>query len=353
MNRSISLLFLLVFLGFSCQQGPVIVSIEHWDEVPNLSLNSTINDLHATSDELLIATTDNFARMTLNETIVERRNLEVQKGVFGRPIVADHLFARVLKNIDNDRELQFHLVSSINQIYRITDVEMADSAEFILLEELPNAVATGAFNDEGTQFCYATRSLNPQGQNYSFFFFDIELNAAKNQFQNVSIAHRVDIPQTLMGAEAGILSNVKCFGGNFYITTLNGAFKIQPDGEWQQIFAHWTWDVFENEDKLYVTGFYENEFYSSEDNGDNWEFINNNTPLKRVKVTGEKVFGQNQLGLPYSLATPDLTTLQEISYNSNFFEDEPTAYQAIEYFNGKYYVSVHKRMFAAEDIVLK
>jgi len=353
MNRFIALIFSLTLLGLSCQKGPVIVSIEHWDEVPNLSLNSTINDLHATDDELLIATTDNFARMTTNETIVERRNLEVQKGVFGRPIVSDFIFARVLKNVDNVRELQFHLVNSVNQIYRITDLEMADSAEFILLEELPNAVATGAFNEDGTQLCYGVRSLNPQGQNYSFLLFDIELNAEKNQFQNITLANRVDLPQSIVGAEASILSNIRFHGGNYYVTTLNGAFRIQPDGEWQQIFSHWTWDVFQNEDKLYVTGFFENEFYYSEDNGENWVFANTDSPLKRVKVTGEKVFGQNQIGLPYMLSTPDYATLQEINYNSNFFDDEPTAYQAIEYFNGKYYVSVHKRMFAADDIVIK
>lgn len=349
----ISLLFITTLI-FSCKkQAVVIQSSNPWLEIPNLSLNSTINRLHATDNEMLIGTVDNFVRMSSAGTVIERRTLEVEKGVFGRPILSDKIFARVLKNVENERELQFHLVKSINQIYRITDREIADSAEFIIFEELNNAYSTGAFNDDATQFLYAARSLNPQEAQYSFFLFDLQLNATETQFQSVTVAHRINIPSSLLGSEASMITNVRFFDGNFYISTLSGAYRIQTDGEWQQIFSHWIWDIFEFEGKLYSTGFYENQFYSSEDSGENWEFANTNTPLRKVEVTGNKIFGQNQLGLPYRLATEDFTTLQEISYNSNFFDDEPTAYQAIEFFQGKYYVSVHKRLYAVEDIILK
>ncbi len=349
----ISLLFITTLI-FSCKkQAVVIQSSNPWVEIPNLSLNSTINRLHATDNEMLIGTVDNFARMSSAGTIIERRNLEVEKGVFGRPILSDKIFARVLKNVENERELQFHLVKSVNQIYRITDREIADSAEFIIFEELNNAYSTGAFNNDATQFLYAARSLNPQQAQYSFFLFDIQLNATETQFQNVAVAHRINIPSSLLGSEASMITNIRFFDGNFYVSTLSGAYRIQPDGEWQQIFSHWIWDIFEFNGKLYSTGFYENQFYNSEDSGENWEYANTNTPLRKVEVTGGKIFGQNQLGLPYQLATEDFTTLQEISYNSNFFDDEPTAYQAIEFFQGKYYISVHKRLYAVDDIVLK
>ena len=61
-------------------------------------------------------------------------------------------------------------------------------------------------------------------------------------------------------------------------------------------------------------GFYANQFYSSENSGENWEYANTDTPLRKVEVTD------------------DFFELQQISYNSNFFDDEPTAYQAIEFF---------------------
>lgn len=347
-------LVLLTISFFSCRKQTVVVQPTNpWVEIPNLSLNSTINRLHATADEMLIGTVDNFARMSSAGTIIERRTLDVEKGVFGRPILSEKVFARVLKNVENNRELQFHLVKSVNQIFRITDREIAEDGEFIIFEELNNAYSTGAFNEDATQFLYAARSLNPQETQYVFFLFDINLNTTQTQFQSVEIAHRVDIPSSLLGSEASMITNVRFFDGNYYVSTLSGAYRIQPNGEWQQIFSHWIWDIFEFDGKLYSTGFYENQFYSSEDSGQNWDFANTNSPLRKVEVTGDKIFGQNQLGLPYQLATEDFTTLQEISYNSNFFDDEPTAYQAIEFFQGKYYISVHKRLYAVDDIILK
>lgn len=353
MIRHITLFFVLTLLILSCKKDPVIVQSNPWVEIPNLSLNSTINRMHATDTEMLIGTVDNFARLNLLGTVIERRDLEVLKGVFGRPILSDKIFARVIKNINNDRELQFHLVKSINQVHRITDRQIADSTEFIIFEELPNAYSTGVFNQDGSQFLYATRSLNPQESQYSFFIFDITLKANDTQFEEVKVAKRVDIPAQLLGSEASKLTNVRFFNGNYYVSTLSGGYRITPDGEWRQIFAHWIWDIFKYNGKLYSTGFYENQFYVSTDNGENWEYANTNTPLRKVEVAGDKIFAQDQLGLPYRLSTPDFTTLQEISYNSNFFDDEPTAYQAIEYFNGKYFISVHKRLYAVDDIVLK
>ncbi|HFC00259.1 MAG TPA: hypothetical protein ENJ53_05595 [Phaeodactylibacter sp.] len=353
MRKHTTFIILITLLFFSCKKKVVVVAADPWKEIPNLSLNSTINRLHSTGNEMLIGTIDNFARMNINGTVTERRELEVLKGVFGRPVLADKVFARVVKNVENRRELQFHLTKSINQIYRITDKEIADSAEFIIFEELPNAYSTGAFNSDGSQFLYAARSLNPQEARYVFFLFDIQLKNNDSQFQSVTVTHRIDIPASLLGEEASKLTNVRFFGGNYYVTTLSGAYRIQPNGEWQQIFSHWIWDIFEYEGTLYSTGFYENQFYKSDDNGENWEYANTSTPLRKVVVTGGKIFGQNQLGLPYRLATEDFTTLQEISYNSNFFDDEPTAYQAIQFFNGKYYISVHKRLYAVKDIVLK
>lgn len=353
MNKHLLLFLFITLIGFSCRKQTVIVQPEPWVEIPNLSLNSTINRLHATPTEMLIGTADNFARMNSNGTITERRTLEVLKGVFGRVTISDYVFARVIKNVENERELQFHLTKSINQIHRVTDREIADSTEFIIFEELGNAYSTGAFNDDGSQFLYAARSVNSQDPRYVFFLFDIELDASKSQFQSVTISQRIDIPGTLLGPEQSLLSNVRYFGGNFYVTTLSGAFRIKPDGTWQQIFAHWIWDIFEFGGNLYTTGFFENQFYISDDNGANWEIANTTSPLRKVEVTGDKVFAQDQLGLPYRLSTDDFAGLNEISYNSNFFDDEPTAYQAIKFFDGKFYISVHKRLYAVSDIVLR
>lgn len=354
MTRHFTLFFMLLFLVTSCRKKTVVVTPQPWEEIPNLSLNSTINRLHANSNEMLIATVDNFARMNLNGTITERRDLEMNRGVFGRPIVSDYVFARVIKNADSERELQFHLTKSINQIYRITDREIADSAEFIIFEELPNAFFTGAFNDDGSQFLYTTRSLNPQENRFTFFLFDINLDPTKSQFQSVTINAKISIPSSLLGTEADQITNVRYFDGFYYITSLNGLYRINPnDGSSQQIFNHWVWDIFKYKDKLYTTGFYENQFYYSEDNGENWVFANTNTLLKKVVVTGDKIFGQDQLGIPYRLSSEDFSTLREIVYNSNFFDDEPLAYQAVQFFNGKYYLSVHKRLYVVDEIVLK
>lgn len=346
------LLFAMIFT-FSCKKKVVVAPVSSWEEVTNLSLNSTVNRILPAGNELLIATVDNLVRLDTNESIIERRELDVEKGVFGKPILSEHIFARVLKNYDNERELQFHLTRSINQVYKITEQEMADSAEFVIFEELDNATATGAFNDDGSQFLYVARSLSPQANRYSFFLFDIQLNSSKSQFQSVALNSRVDVPPTLMGSEADLLTNVRYLQGNFYITSLGGAFRVQPDGAWNQFFTHWVWDIFEENGDLFTTGFYENQFYVSEDNGVNWAFANVETPLKKVTVTGDKVFSQVNLGHPFDLSADDFTSVQTIAYNSNFFQDWPTAYQAIQFFNGKYYLSVHKRLFTTDEIVLE
>ena len=57
---------------FSCKKQTVVVKPSNpWVEIPNLSLNSTINRLHAPNNEMLIATVDNFARMNNAGTNVE------------------------------------------------------------------------------------------------------------------------------------------------------------------------------------------------------------------------------------------------------------------------------------------
>jgi len=140
MNKYTSLLLIFILLGiFSCKKDPVAVDRNPWEEISNISLNSTINKLHATDTELLIGTVDNFARMNANKTVTERRELEILRNVYGRPILSDFVFTRVVKNLDFKQELQFHLVKSANQIHRVTADEIGDSSEIILLEEMPNA----------------------------------------------------------------------------------------------------------------------------------------------------------------------------------------------------------------------
>jgi len=318
----ILLAFALLIIS-SCKPDPVVIDKNPWEEAPNLSLNSTINKLHATNTELLIGTIDNFARMNANNTVTERRELETARNVYGRPVLSDFVFSRVVKNLDYQQELQFHLVKSANQIHRITAEEIGDSSEIILLEEMPNAFNTGAFNKDGSKFLYATRNYNTTSSHYTFFIFDIRI------------------------------TNVRSLKDNFYVTTLGGAFRITEEGEWRQIFSHWIWDVFYYDTDLYTTGFFDNEFFKSSDNGENWIYANTNTNLKKVEVRGGLVFSQDQLGLPYKLANDDLSDALLIDYNENFFDDEPTAYQAIEFFNGNYYVSVHKRLYFMDEIKLE
>ena len=354
MNKYTSLLLTFILLGiFSCKKDPVSVDRNPWEEVPNISLNSTINKLHATDTELLIGTVDNFARMNANKTVTERRELEIARNVYGRPILSDFIFTRVVKNLDFKQELQFHLVKSANQIHRVTADEIGDSSEIILMEEMPNAFNTGAFNDDGTKFLYATRNFNPTSSHYTFFIFDIKLNPSKTQFLSVTVESRADIPVTILGVEADRITNIRYFKNHFYVTTLGGAFRITESGEWLQVFNHWIWDVFYYNAELYITGFFPNEFFKSDDNGENWEYANVNTNLKKVEVRNGLVFSQDNLGLPYKLANDDLSDGLLIDYNENFFDDEPTAYQAIEFFDGNYYVSVHKRLYFMDEIKLE
>ena len=354
MNKYTVLFFTIIIVGiFSCKPTPVVVDKNPWNEVPNLSLNSTINKLYATDTELLIGSIDNFARMNANQTVTERRELEIARNVYGRPILSDNVFARVVKNLDFKQELQLHLVKSSNQIHRVTADEMGDSSEIILLEEMPNAFNTGAFSDDGSKFLYVTRNFNATSSHYTFFVFDIQLNPSKTQFVNVTISGRADIPVSLLGVEADRITNVRYIKDHFYVTTLGGAFRVSEAGEWVQIFSHWIWDVFYYNTDLYTTGFFANEFFKSFDNGENWEYANTDTNLKKVEVKNGLVFTQDNLGLPYKLANEELSDGQLIDYNENFFDDEPTAYQAVEFFNGDYYVSVHKRLYFLDEIKLK
>ena len=98
-------LILITTLIFSCKKPTVVdPSANPWVEIPNLSLNSTINRLHATDDEMLIGTVDNFARMSSAGTIIERRTLEVKKGAMSKQKMKELLDKHLGLKKKNDDE---------------------------------------------------------------------------------------------------------------------------------------------------------------------------------------------------------------------------------------------------------
>ncbi len=343
------LLLFTIITSAACLIKPPEPVPEPWNQLEDYLNNTNIRLLHASPTELYILSDDEFARINLDNELVEKRRFELPFAFSGRPALSDDSFYQLIRNDSLKLELNFHLTKNPDALYKIKIEDYMQSGDSGFLEE-GLARNTGTYNSTGTQFIIPV--IQVPDSYYAFFLFDINLNGAKTEIISIDLAARINVD---LPAYAGNLNNVKFIDGNFYATSLDGAVRINPStGSYVKIFEEWMLDFFKHEDKIFATGF-GNQLFVSSDNGQTFESvdlsdINQPYQLEMIELENELLLSQQAVGFPFSLIEPDFSSGKRILLNSDFTEDF-SAYQDIEYFNGRYYLPVFKELYYTSELL--
>ncbi len=334
---------LLTVLMTSCKKKTEDV-VDDWEKF-DIKTETPILNTHANNRELILATATELYRINRDQEFIEKRPLEVYSRIYGRPMISDFVFTRVTKNLQNRQIIEFHLTKTPNAEIPIVIEDLIEEDENVIVDS--HSRNTGVFNADGTKFMLPV-AIFPN-YSYSMLIFDIELNATKDEFVAVELEHRIDIPE--LPYDLDNITNMRFLDGNYYLGTVQGAFRITPEGEVTKLFPQWIFDFFEVDDKLYMTGYNSWSFYSSSDSGLTWDRVEGLTELEMVEVINGEVFTQSHLFDPLKMSNDDLLTVEEIDYAREIPLDFSTNF-VLNYFDGKYYLAISKEMYEITEIQL-
>ncbi|RMG78562.1 MAG: hypothetical protein D6714_17750, partial [Bacteroidetes bacterium] len=135
--------------------------------------------------------------------------------------------------------------------------------------------------------------------------------------------------------------------------TKEGAYRLTPDGEYEQIFPQWMLDFFPYDGKIYATGISSFDLHVSEDDGETWERLNMNSELKLVEAVGAHLFTQEVEGHAFKLVEEDLLKASDIDYGPDIDPDNLSAFYGLAWYNDLYYFNVGRAIFFTNEIVRK
>ncbi len=306
-----------------------------------------ILNAHSTQEEIYFISDNAFFRYDKNLQLIEDRELSAQNSLYGRPVLSDEVFVRLSLNASNRQELEFRLVKNPEAVFKITPESLAEagSGEFIEAEFLGRFL--GAFSADGNLFAFP--AISKPNNSYIFFLFEIKLNETRTEFSSVELQKRID-PDLLY--EFGSFGSIRQIKDNFYVSTRKGSLRFTPEGETVKIFDQWMMDFFYWNDRIYATGFGDEDLHFSLNNGINWTKVSNASELKMVEVQGEKVFTQSLGGRKYHLADASLLQAMSLRYNEDF-PDDPDAYYIIRFFEENYFISVQRFIYYTDKLILE
>ncbi len=353
-----ALVLLTCVFFFSCNYQRADPKPDLWYPL-DFETETPIRSLYAGPYELNLVTDDEFMRVGIDGSVVERRAIDLPFYFFGRPIIGQYTFVRLVRgqvfipnppfgdSVVSKPLMEVHLVKnpSRDEIYKI-ELEDVDPGENLSFEQF--ARFSGAFNEDESQFLLVTlNNTSTANTVHSLYLMDINVNAQKDRINSVSVNRRIDID---LVADTRLVSNVKFINGFFYLCSEYGMWRINPNnGTAAQPFTTWIKDVFQAEGRIYVTGFNDFDFYVSSDNGETFSPMGEASGLKFVEVENGTVFSQDFLGTAWKL-TPDLLETELMSVNKDF-NDDGALYWNVKYFYDRYYISAQKQLFHSEEVV--
>ena len=351
MNRisKVCLFLASLFIFISCHYKREKAQPDLWFPL-DFETNTPIRNMFAGPAELNLITDDEFMRIGIDGEVIERRSIDLPLNFFGRPSVSRYSFVRLVRaqQVDNGvivqkKLMELHLVKDPNQVFKFDIESLVEGEESLTLEEFSRY--GGAYNDEETKYLFIT--LNNTLDKHSLFLMNLNINAQKTQILDVSLDKRIDIE---LKSDNRLVSNIKFLNGFFYLTSEFGAWRIDPiNGTAVKLFNSWIKDAFQYNDRIYLTGFNDFDFYVSSDNGETFGPAGMASTLKFVEVENEQVFSQNQLGLPWELAEEDLFSSNPVTINADFIDDGALFWN-IKYFYNRHYISAQKQLFYTDDL---
>lgn len=335
--RNVILLLAVAFLTFSsCRNGDDDASTDNqgWENT-SVAMNHKILNAFAGENELLLISDTEFFRVGKSFNVLEKR--PVSDLIYGRPVLSENVYAYMKKNGDFKDVVSFHLANNPDAVFEMSSDEMiADAAKTCIFETQTRT--PGIFNADGTQF--ALPAIVYPDFNYHFFIFDIELNANKTQFIDVSVAKEVTALE--MPADFGSLTNMRFIDGLFYASAYSGGYRFNDSmDEAQQLFPHWTVDFFKRDTAYYATGLFYHDFFISE-TGEHWQRMWHESELNNVEMVGDELFSQLSIGWPFKYVE-DLAAGSEILYPASFPENNTLYYNMVK-FDGNYYMTLNNEL---------
>lgn len=337
------------FLIVSCQR-PLIVNDDDLDggakwELVDSTSETAIKVLHATDFELYVMTENSFTRLNSDLNIIEKRVFPISNST---PAVSDNTFVRLTTNNQGRQVIEFHLAHSGSEIFKVlTDTLPTPPGNSLDVDVLANSL--GAFSSDGTLFLMAAKVL--PARYYSLYLFNVQQNFQTTAFTSVKMIKRIDLPDLDANAE-GRIKSMRFAGGNFYVASQQGAWRITPAGVAAKKFEQWKEDCFEWLGDLYMTGTVDYDLDKSIDNGLAWERVNVGSDLRYVTVADTVIFTQEVPGKFYQVMPKDFKKAKSFVYPSKV-SLESSLFFGLVYYNDRYYLAADKAIYATDKIKLE
>lgn len=356
MSRLFYYLIVLGLCTISACQKPLFTNTD--DEQPNnngeanwtditFSTERILQNIFGTPFQLYAISENQFFRFDADNELLEKRSLAVDNGVKGRPALSDNVFVRMTTTPNFRQHIEFHSTRNPAAVVKILADSLKNAADdHIEVEFLARTL--GAFSDDGVLFLLATKTF--PNTFYTFFLFEITMNAAHDEFVSIEVLERIDVPS--LGADFANIVSIRSINGNFYISTKEGAYRITEEGVVSQIFpqGQWMLDFFPFEGDIYVTGINTFDLHRSEDNGETWERLNQNSELKMVEAEGDNIFSHQVVGHAFRLVEDDLLNTKSIKYPTEVDPENLSAFNGISFYNNQYYILVDRAIYFTDVI---
>ena len=338
----------LSLVQFGCQRP---ISDDEADISPWQMLSDTtqrvIQNVHGTPFELYVATEDEFLRFDDEGRNISRRPLPAPHGRQGIPALSDNVLARVKFSETDEQVLEFSLTREVANTVTFTPDQFADANDNTVLYNVPANHPLGAFDNDNRRFLTVARVFEDNRNHLALLLFDIRQNALFDQFESVDLLARVDLPD--QPAQQDRINSIRFVGGNFYVNTLDGAYRMTPDGEAEKIFSDWRIDLFELNGTLFSTAFNPFDLQNSYDDGLTWERANVNAVPRYVQIVNGRILSQERRGGAYFVAE-DVETKKQILYPEEVNTDNFYFY-GTTYVADRYYFSVDKQLWWTDELL--
>jgi hypothetical protein len=313
-----------------------------WDTV-NFNSERYIQALFATEFELYAISENSFARLNSNLEVIERRQLPISNSL---PALSDNTFVRLTTNDQNRQVVEFRLARNGDETFRVlVDTLSVPAGNSLDIENLTSSI--GAFSPDGTKFLLSGRVL--PARHYSLYMFDIQQNFQHNSFVSVKMTKRIDLTD-LEDNAVGVIKSIRFLGGNFYVATQQGAWRITAAGAFTKVAEQWKEDSFSWQGNLYLTGTADFDLDKSIDNGLVWERVNVPSELRQVVVADTTIFTQRVKGSAFSVVPSDFKKAKNIVYPPGT-DLSANVFYGLVYYNDRYYFSIDKEIYAITTVV--
>ena len=304
-----------------------------WQKVTEITASdSQIRSIYATPFEIYFASDSYFFKLDTSLNLLEKRILiPVDRSPYRRAIMSDNTFSRLYQGATGAYTLEFRHTRNPQVVKQFTTTELVDTSKRETFDMEINLRQYGCYNNDGTKFLLPGRLL-PANKPFALIL-DIALSYSPDNITSIKVAKRVEFPNLNIDK----FESFRFLNGNFYVATLEGGYRITPDGQIKKLFNNWVKDFFAIGDKIYSTGFGDFDFQTSTDNGLTWKRSVPST-LKYVETANGKAFSHNLSSTAFGVAESSLTKVLTLKYNPDMTFGNIADFD-IAYFKGKYFTN--------------